>query len=154
MYLIERKPTLSDFFGIAVKTTSRPASGSLPTTQTHQEQEIQPQKSRPAKSTHHFDDHTIRSRLFAHFSTCQGIEKVVKLHSGRLPTCLNLTLCQMLKTNQTLQLNIHIVVIIDKPREQQPTRVCQKRKYPVIACPTFAFLDQSNQREVCSIALP
>ena len=27
MYLIERKPTLSDFFGIAVKTTSRQASG-------------------------------------------------------------------------------------------------------------------------------
>ena len=26
MYLIERKPTLSDFFGIAVKTTSRQAS--------------------------------------------------------------------------------------------------------------------------------
>ena len=113
MYLIERKPTLSDFFGIAVKTTSRQASGlCLPTSQKYQEQEIQPQKRRPAESKHHFNDHTISSRLFAHFSTCQGIEKAVKLHSQRLPTCLNFTLCQMLKSNQTLHLNIHIVVII------------------------------------------
>ena len=114
MYLIERKPTLSDFFGIAVKTTSRQASG-LPVSQppkTYQEQEIQPQKSRPAESTHHFDNHTIRSRVFAHFCTCQGIEEIVKLHSRGLPACLNLTLCQMLKANQTLQLNIHIVVVV------------------------------------------
>ena len=85
---------------------------SLPTTQTYQEKKIQPQESRPAESTHHFDNHTIRSRLFTHFCSCQGIEEVMNLPCKRLPTCLNLTLCQMLKANQTLLLNILIVVVV------------------------------------------
>ena len=143
MYLIERNPTLSDFFGIAVKTTSRQASG-LSVSQppkTHQEQEIQPQKSRPAKSTHHFDDHTIRSRLFTHFCTCQGIEEVMKLHCKKSPSCLNLTLCQMLKANQTLQLNVHIVVIITINLAAMFNRSSSP--------PAFVSPDQNNQQEVC-----
>ena len=71
-----------------------------------------PQKSRPAKSTDHFNNRTIRSKLLTHFCTCQRIEEVVEFHQRRLPTCINLTLCQMLKADQTFVLDICIVVII------------------------------------------
>ena len=36
----------------------------------------------------------------------------MKFHHKRLPTCINLTLCQMLKTNQTLSLDIGVIVIV------------------------------------------
>ena len=41
-----------------------------------------------------------------------GIEEVVKFYHRRLPSCSNLALCQMLKTSQTLSLDIGIVVVV------------------------------------------
>ena len=114
MYLIERKPTLSDFFGIAFKTTSRQASG-LSISQP-------PKCTRNRRYSHRRVDQLIARTISTTtpsdpgclpiFCTCKSIEEVVELYSRRLPTCLYLTLCQMLKANQTLQLDIHTVVVV------------------------------------------
>ena len=98
MYLIERKPTLSDFFGIAVNTTSRQASGlsvSQPPKRTrnrrYSQRRVDQLRARTISTTTPSDP-----GLFAHFSTCQGIEKVVELYNR----------------HQTLHLYLHIVVVI------------------------------------------
>ena len=114
MCLIERKPTLSDFFGIAVNTTSRQASG---LSVSHS-----PKRTRNKRYSHTRVDQ-LRARTISTttpsdpgclhmFCTCQSIGEVMELQHRRLPACINLTLCQVLKTDQTLMLNIHIVVIV------------------------------------------
>ena len=142
MYLIERKRTLSDFFGIPVKTTSRQSSilsVSQPLKRTRKRRCSHKRVDQPRART-------LRSNLFAHFCTCQSIKKVMKLHCKNLPTCLNLTLCQMLNTNPTLLFNILIAVVVTIDlavmftNSIQPTRVYLKRDHPEPAFPPSASL--------------
>ena len=123
--------------GIAVKKPSRQASSplNLPTSQTSPgtgdtaHRSVDQQRGRTISTTT-----PIRSRLFAHFNTCQGIEKKRETFT---PGGCNLPQSHAVPDAED-ELNVaveypHCCYHHDKPRghvhpQQQPTSVCQKRE--------------------------
>ena len=155
MHLIERKPTLSDFFGIAVSGLSVSQPPKRTRNRRYSHRRIDQLRARTISTTTQSDPSCLSILALA-----RALRKSWNLTAGGCQPALDLALCQILKTNKSLHLNVHIFHHHhDKPRnrvhlQQHPTHVCQKRGHLVIAVPTFISLDQKRQREVFLIVHP
>ena len=132
MYLTERKPTLSDFFGIAVKTTSRQASG-LSVYQP-------PQRTRIRRYSHRRVDQ-LRARTISRTTPSDpgclpilALAKALRNRGTSQPAVASLPQSHVVPDAE-VEPNVafvHCGCHHDKPRDhvhlqQQPTHVCEKR---------------------------